>query len=92
MEGDNSVVGDADGDYFLESSWNSNDYNVIISSEDDEFEEAINSKRIRRRDLERELPGLRGVNEEEVDEREDDGNIGHPLKGIFYCIHCVSLL
>ena len=75
-----------------ESSCNSSDYVVIITNEDDEYEEADNSKRRRRRDLEREVPGLREDNEKEVDEKEDDGNIGHPQKGICYCIHCVSLL
>ena len=77
MDADNSVVGDKDGDYYLESSWISSDYGVIISSEDDEFE-VVFGKRRRSRDLERKVSGLREDNEEEVDEREDDGNVDHP--------------
>ena len=36
-----------------ESSWNNSDYNVIISSDDDEFEVAVGSKKMRA-ELERE--------------------------------------
>ena len=36
------------------------------------------------------MPGLREDNKEKVDEREDDGNVGHLKEGICYCIHCVS--
>ena len=78
MKGDNNAAGDNDGDYYLESSWNSSDYVIIIRSEDDVFEEAINSKRRRIIDLEREVYNLREDNEEEVDESEDDRNVGHP--------------
>ena len=97
LEGENSVVGEAhpllhylglendgpDGEYLLEveSSWNCSDYDVIISNEDDEFEQVVNSKKRRSAQVEREICHLWEHNKRELDN-----------EGISYCIQCVSLL
>ena len=50
-------------------SWNFSDYDINTSSEDDEFEDEFNNKRIRKVYMEREA-----LNEMENDESEDNAS------------------
>ena len=73
MEGENSVLGrdgndGSDGEYFLEyeSLWNSSDYDIVVSDDDDKFEKAVKSKRRSRVEVQKEI----------LNQRKDNASVG----------------